>query len=83
MKYKNLFYTKEAEQAALLVAVGQSLESCYWQKGFCIFVFENNDYCQKIIVDYKDFKVRVEANALFKAIQTIEGIMALKHSSRL
>jgi uncharacterized protein DUF5659 len=83
MKYKNLFYTKETEVASLLIASNQSLESCYWQKGLCIFVFENNDNCQKIIDDYKDYKVKIEANSLFKAIRTIEGIMALKQSSQV
>lgn len=74
MNYKNLFYTKGNHYAALLLAMKQNLESCYWEKGECIFAFDNEEECKKIIANFWNRKVHIEARCLFEAIRTVDSI---------
>ena len=79
MKYKNMYYTKNVQHSALLLAMKQNLESCYWQNGECVFVFNNEDECKKIILHLQNHKIHVEAMSLFEALKTINTILILRH----
>ena len=75
MKYSNLYYTDNHEHAAFLLASKQVLESFYWTKGSCVFVFENEERCEKIINGILKGEYHIEAFSLIQALKTISGIM--------
>lgn len=75
MKYQNLFYTTNTDYAALLLAMNQTLDSRYWEKGKYHFVFENAVKCNKVIKDYNQHRIIVGAKSLFEAIETVKGMI--------
>lgn len=78
MNYNNLYYTDNPEYASFLLASKQVLESLYWSKGACVFVFENETECKKIISGIKEGEILVGGPSLIEAIKTIQGIINLK-----
>lgn len=76
MRITNLFTTKNLEHASLLLSMGQTLESNYQEKGENFFVFQNAIKCKKVIKDYNNNRIIVDAKSLFEAIKTIKGMLS-------
>jgi hypothetical protein len=77
MTYENLYYTDNHEHAAYLMASKQVLESFYWNRGACVFVFENELECDRIITSILRGDYFIEALSLVEALKAIHGIINL------
>jgi hypothetical protein len=77
MTYDNLYYTDDAEHAAFLLASKQVIESFYWAKGSCVFVFEGELKCEKIIDSILKGEYHIEALSLLEAFKTINNILSI------
>ena len=78
MFYDKLYYTDIPEHAAFLMALGQVLDSFYWARTACVFVFEDEVKCQKVIAGILSGKTRIKATALTEALKTINSVINLK-----
>jgi hypothetical protein len=73
MDYTNLFYTKNSDHAALLIALNQTLDYCYRDiDGEVNFVFVNEFVCKNLLKNYFHKNQKVNANALFDAIKSVQ-----------
>ena len=72
---KKLYETKDLFIASVLYASGLALSSSKWNDGKCYFYFENVSDCEKIVNDYYQNKLTLNAKTLLDAMQTIKGIL--------
>ena len=59
----------------MLYAMGQRLAGHDWQNSVCYFQFEDIAACERVIVDYYNGKVFLNAKAIFDALRTVKGML--------
>ena len=72
------FTTKDQQIATLLYATGETLDSSYWENGICFFVYEDKPRCEQIIANYYKGMIKINAKAIFDALNTIKSIIYRK-----
>lgn len=75
LQYKNLYTTKDFDLASILYASKQVLDSSYWERQTCFFVFEDEEVCKKVITDYFKDKLILSPKSLVDAQKTIKSIL--------
>jgi hypothetical protein len=74
----DLYKTKDQFLAALLYGKGHTLEATEWNLGVCYFLFADKEKCQDRVSEYYKGRVKVDAKALFDALNTVKAIIYSK-----
>lgn len=73
--HQNLYQTKDSESAVILYSMKVVLNSTFWDKGSCYFVFQNRNLCEKVLSDYLNDKIVISAKLLMDSYKTIKSVI--------